>query len=131
MGPPDREWNIATNTLAVPYVSAVRFLGVTFYRIITATSTKTQSVIIHRIKYNANESYFRTSSIILRIQIASTLLLPRIWYHTQILPIRQVNSTLSLYVTEGTTFRVHLSIIRRPPNEVDVNLIDVQAKCNA
>ena len=104
MGLPIRESKVATDALAIPYVSAVRVLGIIFCRIITATSTKTWSGTVHWIKYKANESYFRTFSLIQRIRIASTLLLSRIWYHTQILPIsqthaRQVNSIFSLFAT--------------------------------
>jgi len=45
MGLPIRVSNIATDALAIPYVSAVLILEITFCRIITATSTKTWSGI--------------------------------------------------------------------------------------
>jgi hypothetical protein len=100
----------AIPVMGIEYHNELRTLGIHFATTIRASALASWAQVTRNIRTQAQEAYHRDRRLYKQIQYVSTHLLAKAWYTAQILPppvdsTRQMNTAVSWYIWQGTTFR--------------------------
>ena len=94
------------------------------------------SIVSSLVRSAARETYYRDMNLAMRIKFVHVFLLVLIWYVAQVFPppadhIRQINTSIALFIWRGDIFRVPLSTLQRGRSGGGWDLIHVWSKCRA
>ena len=114
----------------------MRILGIVFTDTTRLSATTSWNTVTQAIRRQAHDSYHRELALHLRIQYVNVYLLAKAWLLAQIFSpsastVAQINTAVSWYLWEGSTFRVPLSALHRPKQKGGWQLIHLEAKCRA
>jgi len=106
----------------ISYHSEAKSLGFHITSEVQESAHKSWTITTARIHAQTQDAYYRDLSLDKRIQYVHDYLMARVWYVAQIYPppddcVRQLNTTISLYVWRGEIFRVPLSNLQRRKGE--------------
>jgi hypothetical protein len=129
-------WDTSLAVMNIPYHDTATILGFQIKSTVRESAftswTKTTAII----RTEEQENYCRTMTLDMRIKYVHEYLMARAWYVAQIYPppevcVRQLNTTISLFILKGDTFRVPLSTLYQPKEDGDWDLTIFSAKSHA